>query len=607
MADQIKAVKTIVEDVLSNKITKELWTGNYLPILPFTPNGFDLDAILPAVFYMFRSGKRRGKGTFQETYGDAAKRVGRGGNVSVENVAELLASTEDQFIGFAGSIERALLGDALLAFCLENRGHEVGRDEPVQRVLPTHYFSSWIDLPVTIVNLRYVPEAIVSLLVNQKGGTTIDLTSERTRFMLVDSTADIEFNDLLRPFAQGLAIGQRSSDLHSDDFSESCEEVGLDQLLTIRTARRCGQRPAKLRATKDEGDLIANRRPVAGHAAAVMRQDLQVFLQSYGTMVPRKTLLPMLEAALALGLTNILLSTCRAVFEWERSGVLPQLSDQKPWELLLDCTSGADHHVRRLAEESFADLQRRYDRVPVIMMCLRVLDVHARYEIEDAEELRLSPDATNWINLLGGLFHGRHQESSSLAKDIRKDCRKLSDALSEQDETPAAVALLNNEDMHPAWRLAEALVTLMGLRNQESHFRKCLDSCLLMDSPHGLARKRPVVGKHTESGRRRTTEARSMVLTNSVLDFLVHRHLRKAAKGKGPKTLSFQEFLDVIRRNYGLCVDHAPEGMSVPTDLLVRNRSILEKRLRDLGLLIGVNDAESMKRLRPRFKTEGVN
>jgi len=184
-------------------------------------------------------------------------------------------------------------GTLYLHFVFENRGHQLGRGEPVQRVLPTHYFSSWIDLPVTIVNLRYVPEAIVSLLVNQKSGTTIDLSSERTRFMLVDSSADIEFNDLLRPFSQGLVIGQRSSDLHADDFSEACD-VGLDQLLTIRAARRCGERPAKLRATKDEGDLIANRRPVAAHAAATLREDLQVFLQAYGTKVPRKTLLPII-------------------------------------------------------------------------------------------------------------------------------------------------------------------------------------------------------------------------------------------------------------------------------------------------------------------------
>jgi hypothetical protein len=42
--------------------------------------------------------------------------------------------------------------------------------------------------------------------------------------------------------------------------------------------------------------------------------------------------------------------------------------------------------------------------------------------------------------------------------------------------------------------------------------------------------------------------------------------------------------------------------LSVSNDLLRENRSLLERRLRDLGLLVGVNDAESMKYLRPRFE-----
>ena len=92
-----------------------------------------------------------------------------------------------------------------------------------------------------------------------------------------------------------------------------------------------------------------------------------------------------------------------------------------------------------------------------------------------------------------------------------------------------------------------------------------------------------------------------------MLDFLVHRHLHKAAKGKKERSLSYQEFLDIIRNNYGLHVDRAPSGMSIPAELLARNRSILERRLRDLGLLVGVNDAESMKRLQPRFEVAETN
>ena len=47
--------------------------------------------------------------------------------------------------------------------------------------------------------------------------------------------------------------------------------------------------------------------------------------------------------------------------------------------------------------------------------------------------------------------------------------------------------------------------------------------------------------------------------------------------------------------------------MTISNELLQRNRTILERRLRDLGLLVGVNDAEAMKRLKPRFETEVEN
>lgn len=60
-------------------------------------------------------------------------------------------------------------------------------------------------------------------------------------------------------------------------------------------------------------------------------------------------------------------------------------------------------------------------------------------------------------------------------------------------------------------------------------------------------------------------------------------------------------FFDLLRDRYGLYVDREPPGLSVPQDLLRANKAWLERRLRDLGLLVGVNDAESMKQLRARF------
>ena len=73
----------------------------------------------------------------------------------------------------------------------------------------------------------------------------------------------------------------------------------------------------------------------------------------------------------------------------------------------------------------------------------------------------------------------------------------------------------------------------------------------------------------------------------------------------GSRPLSFKGFVRILRDRYGFCIDVAPPGMTISNELLRLNRVVLERRLRDLGLLIGVNDAETMKRLRPRFQFAG--
>ena len=88
-----------------------------------------------------------------------------------------------------------------------------------------------------------------------------------------------------------------------------------------------------------------------------------------------------------------------------------------------------------------------------------------------------------------------------------------------------------------------------------------------------------------------------------MLDYLVHLHLLPGPRG-GPDA-NIVSFLDFLREDYGFHVDTAPPGMTISNEVLGRNRAALERRLRDLGLLIGVNDAERMKRLTPRFEAAG--
>src|SRR5262245_53878759 len=102
---------------------------------------------------MMRWGHRRGQGRFVREHGKA---VAEGGKsiATVARVAAHLAADAPRFSGFDGEVERAILGDLLLAFALENKKHAPGRDEQVQRAFPTHYFSSWIDLPEQVANFR---------------------------------------------------------------------------------------------------------------------------------------------------------------------------------------------------------------------------------------------------------------------------------------------------------------------------------------------------------------------------------------------------------------------------------------------------------------------
>jgi hypothetical protein len=109
-----------------------------------------------------------------------------------------------------------------------------------------------------------------------------------------------------------------------------------------------------------------------------------------------------------------------------------------------------------------------------------------------------------------------------------------------------------------------------------------------------------------DTGGRRRTDLRSLVLTDAALDYLVHVHVLRSGRKEGFSQISLKDFLQILHDRYGFCVDEAPPGLTISNELLRLNRLVLERRLRDLGLLLGVNDADAMKRLTPRFKlTEG--
>ena len=594
--------RKLVEDVLSPHMTREVWSGNFHKALPVSLHSFEISEILPIVFYMFRFGDRKGKGEFLDTFGEGGETPSqRRRSATIERVAKNLAAA-DGLKGFDGEVGRAILGDLLLCFCLENVRHGLGRDKQVQRVAPTHYMASWLDLPYNVTHLRNVPEMIVAMLADQDGEHVERRSGSRKRAWFAVGEG-YEDNVLLRAFSQGVTRGDGS--LRTPDrFDERNDSVGLDQLLTIRLAQQLGRAPDKVHG-KDTGP-ISNQRPIAESASRGFAGDMRRFVRAFADPVPRHALVEMLESCIAVGLTTILTSTVDMLFRWAKTGTVPTRAGQRPEPLFVDCANGVDPRIRARAEQSMDDVMRRMERFSVVLMVLRLLDYQAGTNRKiKKQNVPTRPYATEWINLLGDLLLRRHEQARRIHDSLEEKAEKLAETL--EEDYPETARILDDSTSQPnaVWRLAEGLMTLIGPKFARDNFMTMIDSSLLAERPNGLAAKR-TERRRVRSGSAvtiRRREVRRVVFTNAVLDYLVHLHLLPTGNKRG--VLSLEQFIGVIRERYGFHVDTAPPGMTISNDLLRRNRATLERRLRDLGLLIGVNDAEAMKRLRPRFKPAG--
>jgi hypothetical protein len=592
--------RRLVESVLGGHMTSQVWTGTYAPVFAFTPQGFSVGAVLPMLLYLFRWGHRRGRGQFTNAFKPDDNTAPTVGSV----VSRL--SKDPRFESFSSATSRLILGDFLLTSTLENRRKREGHFDQVQRVFANHYLSSWIDLPATAAHLRGVPEMIVALLNGQEEGEVVEPFVERGSYRVGVRVQD---SRLLKAFAPGVQTrGAAKNDLRSDEFDENAD-VAIDQLVTVRLAQMCGEAPATA-VGKGEPGPVPNQRPLAKRAAQSFKEDLSIFLDCYGNgeTIPRPMLISMIESAFAIGLSTIILSTTQIMGEWVINGGVENDDVTSLMPIFIDASATADADLRNLSELSGVLVRRALVRLPPALMHARLLDFYIRQEsdIPPRELPKRSPDATEWMRLLGTFIDQTHEEARAAEKYFRSKLRGLRDAEID-DDSSALFAELDIDDLDVGdygRALSEVLTrAFTATESAKDKIYVSLTSALMADEANGLARRRKVTHNAPRStGQRRTVDAISFSLTNTVLEYLVHRHLRLPGKGRKAKPhLSYPDFLIILRERYGFYIDQSPPNMQVPAELLQRNRRHLERRLRDLGLLSGVNDAERMKKLKPRY------
>jgi hypothetical protein len=579
-----------------------LWTGNTLQVYPATLQDFAVGSLLPAVFYMFRTGHRRGAGKFQAQFGQPAADTVRAARATVRLITWKLSSQTDGFEGFGSSSSVAddILGDLLLCDSLENKRRSEGHDQEVMRVFPVHFFASWVDLPKAVGDLRFVPEMLVALLANLPGSTNLKGAKGGDFPVAVRPSENL----LLRIFGGGAVFGENATLLAGQgvDAPNEAYEFSIQQWLMVRIAQTCGQAPEKVMGNQRGSADIPNLWPLATHAAHIFREDLQALLRFFGKAIPQRALTPMLESFIGLGLWHSFFASLLATTKWEKSGIVPIQSDQEAFPFFVDSSNGTDGVLRDISENSMYGALCFLDAAVISLAVVRVLDVEGRSYAELENHVPGGSDQVAWLNLLGQVRMGGHEESPFFHRMLRNKVTQLRDRLTEAEIAPDAVVILQGKaaSKDPARAIAEALCAMMGEKKLKAKYLQFIDSAAMFAEPHGFVKKRSISRK-LSTGKARRMDARSIVLPNTLLETLVHVHLA-TRKGR----LSFSDFLALLRTRYGLWVDEAPPGITAAREDLQRNRAVLERRLRDLGLLVGVNDAESMKRLRARYRSTPI-
>ena len=588
--------RDIVVYAVNQAFAHEVWTVIYEHALPITPQDYELSSVIPAVMYMARYGKRRGAGQVQATFGVPASNGPP--SVSMRSIANVLSVENDEFAGFDTPTGQAILGDLLLTWCLENKGQAEGQEAKVARVFPTHFFASWVDLPDTVAHLRGVPELITSALASQDRGPTVQAvpTGQLRPAGFAVGVAPRD-NPLLAVLATAVETTGHVSTMSGDRLNDpEADNLGIDELLMARLAGRLGRAPMPVAG---QASGIPNRRPANPRAAIDFRDDTMRFVRYYGTRMPRQSFTQLLECGITLGMSQMVLRSARAIFHLQEHGLRLDRSDlARPWELFVDCSEGRDRGLRHLAEQSMEETLRMFEQLPRAMMVFRMLHGHMQRQGLFPDNLNVNdPDPTGLLEFLSSVYQGASNLSLRVTTHFQSVCLNLAHALRMHETEDSArgdiASRLANDDGRPAERLAGALCELMGDMQQRQQYVKTLDSSMGTARVTGLA------------NRRRTPRrglSRSAVMHTPMLDYLVHLHLAPQIAGRSTHHLSLRGFLDTIRTRHGICIDRAPDGTSIASEQLVANKALLEARLRDLGLLVSVNDAEDLKTLRSRYE-----
>lgn len=545
------------------RLPKELAGIKFNELFFIELNDFDVDMLLPAFFWMIRSG---GKQRVESKERDPL-------------LLQSKLATHTNMIGFETSNGQRVLGKWLKTAVYQSRRAGRGRNAKVE--------VSYVK-PLSYLVFKGPGPSGGSL--RQTHLFLYDLLSRHCR----SQGNERAFLDLVRDaFAKGLVI---TDGMVKDGRYDGKTKVDVEVLLSMYFLDGLsGVKETVTRTGKPS-------EPVCPNASRILAEDVLLFLITYRNQLSPTAMANHLASLLNFEFLLYTLNLCRGTNNLVKGADSPELSRQETpsrLDLYVDITQD---RIGRSAALAQLCMNRDLEEAEAFLQSSLLLKTTAQLVAEH-------PDLQKELTALSGCDRLRmlsdFRKNPDIESDARALLRKLRSSLSEQvdegDELPEEVSSCLDQG---STALDRATNTLYFFQRRDA-VGKVIK---WIQSTGGLRRGDGII-----EGNLRGRRVWRYSLSDQLLEVLcmiaaANPEVQEASGtssrvGFGPRPILLSAFLDFLKRRYGILIAEPPafeqgtETIAAAKD----NLSALRRRLRQLGLFQDLSDDFNAQRIEPRY------
>jgi len=542
-------------------------------------NDFEVEGLLPVIFYMIRSrGKQRGKS--RNLIQSDAMDIGK----HVDDFA-----SHEKVEGFDGG-EGLRLADKWIRTSLI-RTSRVGRGgkkgEQILCLRPLSFLSYKPGFPATMSRLRGVPQFLNQIFREQfgdreKGSKLIGLE-----------------NRIQNAFSAGLELPDgRELNGYYDGKTQLDTEV-LASLYYLDMFEPC---PASFRRPKESTPPALLK-----VASEILAEDVYHFMLAYKFRVPPGVLADYLVALLNFELAIYTFKLVHSTNSLVRTGRLPQemtLVSQEDkglpptdLEFYVDFTGHRGTPSGRVAH---ANVNRDIEALQNFFgarLLLRTLDRYVQHIPNLQRELSLLEGGGYFEKLL--TYCEEPYIQARAAMELEEVRRELEYEVGEDEESLAGLptelqAIFQNEQL-------DAFSKVMRILELSQRVQATSDIVSWYWAACGLKRDDGFL-----AGNLRGRRIWRYYMSDFLLEVLVQLCTVLPEYNDGhrfPRQVTLVRFLEFLRNRYGILIDQPPEWIRSTENIAgaKQNFEVLKRRLRQMGLFLDLSDDFNAQRIRPRY------